>query len=173
MKSEWLKGGGVCLYIWSNINYKVRYDLQSEILENLIVEITKPQSKSILVSNWYRPPDSLVSLFNDFETMIGALDAENLEYFLLGDLNVDFTPSTTSANKSTVAELFDIYGLSRLIEEPTRITEKSNTMIDLCLTNPLSTVVDSGVIHLSISDHSMVYIVRKAHYVQTGIRVVE
>ena len=46
-------------------------------------------------------------------------------------------------------------------------------MIDLCLTNTLSTVVDSGVIHLSISDHSMVYIVRKAHYVQTGIRVVE
>ena len=46
-------------------------------------------------------------------------------------------------------------------------------MIDLCLTNTLSTVVDSGVIHLSISDHSMVHIVRKAHYVQTGIRVVE
>ena len=46
-------GGGVCLYIRSNINYKVRYDLQSEILESLIVEITKPRSKSILVSTWY------------------------------------------------------------------------------------------------------------------------
>ena len=46
-------GGGVCLYIRSNINYKVRYDLQSEVLENLIVEITKPRSKSILVSTWY------------------------------------------------------------------------------------------------------------------------
>ena len=166
-------GGGVCLYIRSNINYKVRYDLQSEILENLIVEITKPRSKSILVSTWYRPPDCPVSLFNEFETMIGALDAENLEFFLLGDLNVDFKPSIKSSNKSTLAELFDIYGLSQIIEEPTRITEKSSTMIDLCLTNTLSTVVDSGVIHLSISDHSMVYIVRKAHYFQTGIRVVE
>jgi hypothetical protein len=27
------KGGGVCLYVRSNINYKRRYDLQSEILE--------------------------------------------------------------------------------------------------------------------------------------------
>jgi hypothetical protein len=46
-------------------------------------------------------------------------------------------------------------------------------MIDLCLTNSLSTTVDSGVIHLSISDHSMVYIIRKAHYVQTGTRNIE
>ena len=42
-------GGGVCLYIRSNINFKVRYDLQSELLENLIVEITKLRLKSILV----------------------------------------------------------------------------------------------------------------------------
>ena len=107
-------GGGVCLYIRSNIYYKVRYDLQSEILENLVVEITKPRSKSILVSTWYRPPDSPVSLFNEFETMIGELDAENLEFFLLGDLNVDLTPSIKSSNKSTLAELFDIYGLSQM-----------------------------------------------------------
>ena len=98
-KGNGRKGGGVCLYIRSNTNYKIRYDLQSEMLENLIMEITKPRSKSILVSTWYRPPDSPVSLFNEFEAMIGALDAESLEYFLLGDLNVDFTPSTKSSNK--------------------------------------------------------------------------
>ena len=126
------KGGGVCLYVRSNINYKIRYDLQSEILENLMVEITKPRSKSILVSTWYRPPDSPVSHFAEFETMIGALDAENLEYFLLGDINVDFTPTANSSCKNTLTELFDIYGLHQLIEEPTRITEKSTTMIDLC-----------------------------------------
>ena len=105
--------------------------------------------------------------------MIGALDAENVEYFLLGDLNVDFTPTAKSSCKSTLTELFDIYGLYQLIEEPTRITEKSSTMIDLCLTNTLSTVVDSEVIHLSISDHSIVYIIRKAHYVQIGTRTIE
>ena len=40
-------GGGVCVYIQSSLNYKVRNDLQSHILENLIVEIIKPRSKSI------------------------------------------------------------------------------------------------------------------------------
>ena len=44
------QGGGVCIYVRANLNFKIRNDLQSEILENLIVEIIKPQSKSILVS---------------------------------------------------------------------------------------------------------------------------
>jgi exonuclease III len=110
------KGGGVCLYIRSNINYKIRYDLQSEILETLIVEIAKPRSKSILVSTWYRPPDSPLSHFAEFETMIRALDAENLEYFLLGDINVDFTPTANSSCKNTLTELFDIYGLHHAVD---------------------------------------------------------
>jgi hypothetical protein len=50
-------GGGVCIYIRSNINYQVRDDLHSATLENLVVEIKKPRSKSVLVSTWYRPPD--------------------------------------------------------------------------------------------------------------------
>jgi hypothetical protein len=53
------------------------------------LEIKKPRSKPILVSTWYRPPDSPVSHFTEFEQMIGSFDAGNLEYYLLGDLNVD------------------------------------------------------------------------------------
>jgi hypothetical protein len=58
-------GGGVCIYIRSNINYKIRHDLHFETPENLIVEVKKPRSKSILVSTWYRPPDSPASHFAD------------------------------------------------------------------------------------------------------------
>jgi hypothetical protein len=53
------------------------------------LEIKKPRSKPILVSTWYRPPDSPVSHFTEFDRMIGSFDAENWEYYLLGDLNVD------------------------------------------------------------------------------------
>ena len=77
------------------------------------------------------PPDSPVNHFAEFETMIGALDAKNLEYFLLGDINVDFTPTANSSGKNVLTELLDIYGLYQLIEEPTRTTEKSTSMIDL------------------------------------------
>ena len=82
-------GGGICIYFRANINYKFRDDLHLEVLENLVLEIKKPRSKPILVSTWYRPPDSPVSHFTEFERMIGSFDAENLEYYLLGDLNFD------------------------------------------------------------------------------------
>ena len=161
------------VYIRSNLNFIERYDLISETLENLIVEIKKPRSKSILVSTWYRPPDSPISHFSEFEKMIGLMDAENLEYFLLGDLNIDCLSTNNSPNRDKITEIFDIYGLEQMINEPTRITDKSSTVIDLCITNSPANVVNSGVLHLSISDHSLVYMVRKAHYKRNGSRIVE
>ena len=125
----------VFVYIRSNLNFIERYDLISETLENLIVEIKKPHSKSILVSTWYRPPDSPISHFSEFEKMIGLMDAENLEYFLLGDLNIDCLSTNNSPNRDKITEIFDIYGLEQMINEPTRITDKSSTLIDLCITN--------------------------------------
>jgi hypothetical protein len=82
-------GGGICIYFRANINYKIRDELHLEVLENLVLENKKPRSEPILVSTWYRPPDSPVIHFTEFERMIGSFDAENLEYYLLGDLNFD------------------------------------------------------------------------------------
>ncbi len=42
--------------------------------------------------------------------------------------------------------------------------------IDLCLINTPSHVVDAGVLPLSISDHSLIYAIRKAHYAQ-GVHI--
>ena len=55
----------------------------------------------------------------------------------------------------------DIYGLHQLAKEPTRITDKSSALIDLIDTNCPERVVCSGVAHVSISDHSLVYVYLK------------
>ena len=54
-------------------------------------------------------------------------------------MNLD--QSIDSSNKNTLNEIFDIYGLDQLIQEPTRVTESSGSLIDLCLMNSLTTVV--------------------------------
>ena len=82
-------------------------------------------------------------------------------------------PTATTPNRAKLAETFDIYGLEQLINEPTRITAKSRTLIDLCITSAPTNVINSGVTHLSISDHSLVYMIRKAHYVRDGVRHIE
>ena len=48
-----------------------------------------------------------------------------------------------------------------LINEPTRVTETSASTIDLILSNTPENIVSSGVSHVGISDHSLIYAVRK------------
>ena len=79
-------------------------------------------------------------------------------------------PTTESPSKNKI--LLDIYDVEQLINEPTRITATSSTLIDLCLTNTPINVVKSGVIHVSISDHLLVYMIRKAHYIRGGPRTI-
>ena len=154
-------GGVVCFYVRCNLNYKIRDDLSPENLELLVLEITRLRSKPFLVSTWYRPSGSPVSVFNDFEGVVMKIDAENWEFFLLGDLNVDLTPGITSANAIKLQHILDIYGLDQLITEPTRVTMNSRTLIDHCITNSPNKIAKSGVVHLAISDHALICMTHK------------
>ena len=71
---------------------------------------------------------------------------------------------------SILTNTFDIYGLSQMISEPTRITSTSRTLIDLCITNSSEKIVNSGVVHLGISDHSLVFMTIKIRYERVGTR---
>ena len=51
----------------------------------------------------------------------------------------------------------NVYGLHQLISEHTGITDKSSALIDLVFTNTPDRVVCSGVSHIGISDHSLVF----------------
>ena len=124
-------GGGICFYIKSTINFSVRTDLNVDELENLCIEIRKPNSKPFIVVNWYRPPNSPIGLFSHLENLIARLDLTNLEFFLLGDMNADMASTNYANNVRQLINIADIYGLHQLISEPTRITDKSSTPIDL------------------------------------------
>ena len=82
-------GGGVCLNIKNKFNYTVRNDLMHEQLENIIIEIKKPNLVPIFVCTWYQPPGSPIELFEIFESTIEKVDALKGELYVLGDLNCD------------------------------------------------------------------------------------
>ena len=79
-----------------NLNYKIHDNLSTENLEFSVLEIAKPRSRPFLVRTWHGPPDSRVSLFNDFEELVNKIDVGNWEFFLLGDINVDLMPPDTT-----------------------------------------------------------------------------
>ena len=114
-ESNGRNGGGVCIYVRSNNNFQLRADLSPNNLECLTVEISKPRSKPFLVSTWYRPLQSSPDLFSTFERIIDKIDAENLELYLMRDLNCNLLSEVVSNNSFHLLNIIDIYGLTQRI----------------------------------------------------------
>ena len=132
-------------------------------------DVLLPVLPPFLVSTWYRPPSSSQDIFSRFEILVDKIDSENNDFYLLGDLNCDMLHNRSNYHiSSNLTNIFDIYGLSQMISEPTRITSTSRTLIDLCITNSPEKIVNSGVVHLGISDHSLVFMTTKIRYEPVG-----
>ncbi len=86
----------------------------------------------------------------------------------MGYLNCDLLTeeklSDTPTNK--LNSLYELYQLSQLIDEPTRITMTTSSLIDHIITNTPEKISHSGVIHTGISDHSLVFAIRKIQIIQ-------
>ena len=70
-------GGGVCIYLHSSLNYKLRHDLVRTELEAVCLNIVKPHSKPFLATTVYRPLNASADFFEHFENLIKAIDDEN------------------------------------------------------------------------------------------------
>ena len=154
-------GGGVCAYIRSSINFRRRTSLESDNLELLALEINKPNSKPFLVYCWYRPPHSPVECFDLFEQLVNKAESYYTDIYITGDLNCYLLSDSGEHHTMRLVSLMENYQLSQVINKPTRITGTSSTLIDLFITNNPDSIVNSGVCTLSISDHNLVYAVRK------------
>ena len=73
-------------------------------------------------------------------------------------MNVDMASTKCDNDVGQLTNIADIYGFHQLIKEPTRVTDKSSTLIDLIYTNCPERVVCSGVAHVSKSDHTLVFV---------------
>ena len=154
-------GGGVAMYIRNVIDYIIRSDLSDPDLEFSCIEIQKPKAKPFLLSNWYRPPNSPIELFDKFEALLGKIEAENVESNILGDIDCDKMAATPANKTRHLIKLCQSYQYAQLIKEPTRVTSRSESLIDLFLTNEPDKFVTSGVVLIGCSDHSLIYVSRK------------
>ena len=127
-------GGGVAIYVRNNISYMERSALVPENVEALCIEVKKPNAKPILISTWYRPPNSNSEILDFFEIFLQRIDQENKEIIITGDFNLDLMPSDIeNSNIKRLKEMLNTYQLSQLINKPTRTTELTKTLLDLII----------------------------------------
>ena len=166
-------GGGVAVYIRNVIDFKIRSDLSDPDLEFLCIQIQKPKAKPFLLSNWYRPPNSPIELFDKFEVILGKIEAENIESNILGDINCDMMAISPGNETRHLIELCESYQYTQLIKEYTRITSSSKSLIDLFLTNEPVKFVTSGVSLIGCSDHNLICVSRKLACPRSFPRIIE
>ncbi|CAB3981754.1 Hypothetical predicted protein [Paramuricea clavata] len=128
------KGGGVCLYI------------RNDIKENILKDISDCNFHQLWLQLQYKKLKSLVLYYSFINEQT---------YNILGDLNC-ITLKECPENKALTDISIEL-NLTQSITTPTRITDRSQSLIDVILIFNPDLVCDSGVIDTAISDHLPVF----------------
>ena len=132
---------------------KRRPDLEVQSIENMWLEIRHNNFKLLLCVS-YRPPNSSVDFWGDFQYQIDLAKSGNVNHVaIVGDLNAD--PSTnhgTHLTRVTTNNNFTIH-----VTEPTRYAYQSATVWDQIITNIPHLVFDVTILSpVGSSDHHCV-----------------
>ena len=155
------KGGGVGMYINEELAYStdllMEFNVSSKDIECGWVKIIMKNAKDIVIGVVYRPPSGDIDKF--CETLITSCDGIGVNYtkdiFLMGDFNINYL-AVNDRHKKLLTHMESLTGLKQLIAQPTRMTN----CIDLIFTN-CNEIANSGVLHINISDHDVIFATRK------------
>ena len=146
--------GGVGLYVLNDIDYKLRDDLrcQNEVYESCFIEINRSEDKNIILGVVYRHHHKSINEFNNqLETVLSKVTLENKLFYLCGDFNINILKDEENHINNFIDMIYS-YSIYPLILRPTRVTERSETLIDNILTNNAINKT-SGILISDTSDH--------------------
>ena len=148
------RGGRVLVYVPERCKSKRRLDLEDDEIECVWVEV-RLNKMTILLGNMYRPPNADLSVFSNFEVMMERVAAECRDVVLMGDLNINLL--TPSSQTDRLLLITSENNLKQLISEPTRITDHSQTLLDVLFTSSPDVFSSSGATECVGSDHLMIF----------------
>lgn len=163
------RGGGLICYIKNCIVYKEVSNFNADNVESLWVEVKLPHSKPFLVGTVYRPPDANADYLSTLDSMFQHYTALYDDVIILGDFNLDLCKRLNCTKINNISKHSN---LTQLIKDCTRITDTSSTLLDLIFVTNLEKCFSSGVHALGLSDHSLIYLVRKSKKVHTEPRTI-
>ena len=143
-------------------------------METLWIEVFVKKSKSFLIATLYRPPEGSNYLLPNFNTLFNDLlinvEETSLETILLGDVNVNYL--NRNENKE-FKSLLPLRGFKQLVNDPTRITKESSTLIDIIASTNPHFIKDVKVFPASLSDHDAVGCIRKPNHLKFELKVIK
>lgn len=150
------RGGGTGIYVINNLKYEIIDSIDNSPNANLEQLWIKLHLKNtiIAVGTIYRPPAGNLQLCIDqLDTVLSTILPTVDDVICIGDVNVNLLNLN-----NPITDTFNAYNFSQLINEPTRITNITSSLLDpVFVTNP-EKICKSGLINCDmISDHHLVF----------------
>lgn len=162
-RQRWKKRGAIIIYCKSHSTIEKYHDLclpasETNSAEQLWVKAMIGNGKPLLIAAVYRPPDSPIDQLTNLERHIA------MAMIMISGYHYHWRPrlwfsKTWIHSFQTSTGIFSTYSLKQHIEEATRVTETSSTLIDIVVTRQSMKPKKAGVLHCSLSDHSLLYII--------------
>ena len=154
-KDRTSRGGGIMLYVRSDIPARIKDELTITSAEDITLEITINKKKWILKSI-YRPPKTNVTNFmTELHNMTDKAFTASENLVIFGDLNIDITRDTSNGQLIDYCDTFD---LTNLIKQPTCFMKNCTpSTIDLFLTNRKNSFYRTENFDVGLSDcHNLI-----------------
>ena len=158
------RGGGLLTYVKREytVNDQKYFSLNcyDSNVEIQALEITRGHDGKIIILNCYRPPTGNAN--EGINIIIGKveqlMDIRYAERYVMGDLNINHMDGNNTDCRTLQGNL-NTLGLRQQIQEPTRITFNTSTLLDVIYTDS-DKITDKSVLQTSISDHFLVSVTR-------------
>ena len=156
------KGGDCVIYYKNYRNAIHRKDLSNKNLEAIWVQANFPTA-NVLFSVMYRSELECPNFFEDAYVTLEKAWMKTDHVILLGDFNCDLlntcgeTGSDVRSKTRKLLHLFEQFDLQNVVEQPTRVTLETKTLIDLIVTTKPELFNIKRALPVGISDHSLVY----------------
>jgi len=146
-------GGGVALYVSETLAASRKEEFELPNIETLCAEVVIKHCK-VLVCVCYRPPNTGVTFWDDFQDTFDSIRRAGYDNILItGDINAD--PKT--ANGTKLQFFVNSNSLNMHVQEPTRITAHSATILDQFISTGSLNIENITVsAPLATSDHCQI-----------------
>ena len=148
------KSGGSGIFLRNNLNYTILENLDLKLMncENLWLKLNLSLNKSIVIASIYRHPSHEIKTFQDkLLHNIATLNNSNQHFVIGGDININLLKNNPNINSYKIHILSQ--GAVQLVNLPTRLCYKSNTLIDHIYSNIPEEKTLTNCIIYDISDH--------------------
>ena len=115
------RGGGVALYVPTQLNYRVlnKVNVMNDLMESVFVGLFFPGRRNVIVGVVYRPPQGNVNLFiNEMQTVLSNSIFLQKTVFVMGDYNVNLLQYDENAYVCDFLNMFISFSLLPLITKP-------------------------------------------------------